>query len=208
MASNKGNSNVKKKGNSKASNKSNVKKSTNVSKNVSSKVSSNVSSSTKNNSMLLDYKAIIIIIIAFVLVVLALCRISGIIDVSDYSKSYLLSNKIVSKLDDSNLSYVKGQDMSFVLITSLNSESEYNLEKGLEKEIVNNNLQDNFYVYVYKDISELSLFGLASDSKMPTIVYYKNNALIDKVERIDDKMIEAGDFAKLLDIYELSSDDE
>ena len=96
----------------------------------------------------------------------------------------------------------------FIFITSLNDEEEYNLEKDLRKVIKDNNLKDNFYIYFKNDSDNLNeLFGIDENNKTPTILYYKNGNLVDKVERNDEKMIEAADFAKLLDMYELSKEE-
>ena len=45
-------------------------------------------------------------------------------------------------------------------------------------------------------------FNTDEISTVPIILYFKDGELIDTVTRDDDNVINAGDFQKLLDIYE------
>ncbi len=154
-----------------------------------------------------DNKMILIIVLALLIAVIAIAKIAGVFDIKDYSKSYLLKHKVVTnEIVDNNLSILPDKD-AFILVTSLNNEEEYNLEKDLKKVIKDNKIKDNFYVYIYNENNKVNLnniFQVTGDIKLPTILYYKNGKFVDMVKREDQNMIEAADFVKLLDIYELS----
>ncbi len=162
----------------------------------------------------LDYKMILIIILALLIVVIGIAKIGGVFENKDYTKSYLLNNKVITnELKKEDISSTLQNKETFIFITSLNqdeeyNEEEYNLEKDLKKVIKDNDLKDNFYIYLKDDNTNLrELFGIEENTKTPTILYFKNGSLIDKVERLDEKMMEAGDFTKLLDMYELSKEE-
>ena len=162
----------------------------------------------------LDYKMILIIILALLIVVIGIAKIGGVFENKDYTKSYLLNNKVITnELNKEDISSTLQNKETFIFITSLNqdeeyNEEEYNLEKDLKKVIKDNDLKDNFYIYLKDDNTNLrELFGIEENTKTPTILYFKNGSLIDKVERLDEKMMEAGDFTKLLDMYELSKEE-
>ena len=82
----------------------------------------------------------------------------------------------------------------------------------MEKIIEEYHLKDQFY---YVDLSrEESQTNCSSDCainqelgtnlvhNLPAIVYYKNNVVVDVAQREDQKVLEAADFVKLLDMYE------
>ena len=180
-----------------------------VKKTTTKKITGEVKEQPNVKETKLDYKMIIIIILALLIMVIGIAKIGGVFENKDFSKSYLLSKKIINKeiLKDDVRSVLLNNDV-FIFITSLNDEEEYNLEKDLRKVIKDNNLKDNFYIYFKNDSDNLNeLFGIDENNKTPTILYYKNGNLVDKVERNDEKMIEAADFAKLLDMYELSKEE-
>ena len=160
------------------SNKPTPKKSVTTEPKITKESSFTEQSTNKPVNKKIDYQMILITVIALLIVIFAFIKISGCFDNKDYSKSYLLKNKIITnEIDSNNINNIQLKDQ-FIFITTLNSEEEYQLEKDLKKVI-----------------------------KVPTILYYKNGELIDMVQRDDEKMIEAGDFSKLLDMYELSKEE-
>ncbi len=198
---------------SKSKNNTNKKKTTTVKTTNNKEVKKvkeevKVENKTENN---LDYKSFIIIILALLIGIIGIAKISGLFKNKDFSQSYLLKNKIVTNkeiVEDNMNSILLNKDV-FVLVTSLNNEDEYNLEKDLKKVINQNNLKDNFYVYIYNNnkTNLNNIFKVSGEIKVPTILYYKNGNFVDMVKRDDQNMIEAADFAKLLDIYELSKEE-
>ena len=207
-----------KKTTTKTATKANVKTSAKTTKPVEEKVI--IKEETKNevpkkevlkNEFVIDNKMIAIIVLALLIASIGIAKISGVLDDKDYSQSYLLKHKIVTnKIEDVDINNISLNKDVFVLVTSLKNEEEYNLEKNLKKVIKDNGIKDNFYVYIYDDENtDLNkVFNISGDIKVPTILYYKNGEFVDMVKREDQQMIEAADFAKLLDIYELSKEED
>ncbi len=153
-----------------------------------------------------------------VLVVFYIMRVYDAQRATKMSESYLLSNQTLS-LEIKNLEEVdsilkEAPNEYFVLISYTKSQDTYNLEKGLKPIIDDNNLADRFY---YLDVSSIkdednyierinNAFDTDKIEKVPTILYYRDNTLIDVVTRVDNNPINAGDFQKLLDIYEIELD--
>ncbi len=159
---------------------------------------------TKNiESLKESYIAILVIVIAFILLTIMLVK-NFMDNNADYSKSYLLSRNYAKKVESTGIDNINGDNQTFVLVTKLNDEEEYNLEKDLKSVIMSNNLVEDFYILdaSNEDVDLKSMYNI--DVDVPTILYFKNGKLVDFVKRDDPKMIEAADFAKLLDIYEIT----
>lgn len=129
--------------------------------------------------------------------------------------SYLLTTDTVS-LEIKNLEEIpqifsEAPTEYFILINYTGNEDNYNLESGLKTIIDNYKLGDQFYYLnvtnIIKEDNYLTrLNGAFNTDKIkavPTILYYKNGTLVDTVTRVDKNPINAGDFQKLIDIYEL-----
>lgn len=132
------------------------------------------------------------------------------------STSYLISTDTVS-LEIKNLDELK-QIMSeapseyFVLISYTGSEKTYELEQGLKDIIDSYSLSDRFYYYDATKLIEEdnyleminNAFNTNEISGIPVILYYKDGVLANDgvILREDGNPINAGDFQKLLDIYE------
>ena len=71
-------------------------------------------------------------------------------------------------------------------------------------------MSDSFYYLNIENIMDQdnyltrlnNAFNTDKISTVPIILYYKNGELVNTVTRDDDNIINAGDFQKLLDIYE------
>lgn len=164
---------------------------------------------TTQNELIISKNCIVVILIAAVLITIFLAKTFGDSISKDITKSYLLENKIVqNELNSTNIEEMFQKEQSFVFLTSLNNEEEYQLEKKLHKLIEENDLKENFYIFDVNKNNSVDLnttFKLEGRQlKIPTILYYKNGVLVDTVTREDEKMIESGDFLKLLDSYELT----
>lgn len=135
---------------------------------------------------------------------------------SKISKSYLVSKKLVKKQynieeDLSELRNLTGE--RFIYISYTGNKDIYNLEKELKTLIKDYNLTDKFY-YVNIDsiknddnvISAINNFLNVEEgliTKVPTIIYVnKDNEILrnNVITRLDDNLMEKGDFQKLLDI--------
>lgn len=129
-------------------------------------------------------------------------------------KSYLVSsgtvNLEIKNLDEVSYYKTEAPSTHFVLISYTGSEDTYNLETGLKTIIDNYKLNDEFYYLnvenLMKEDNYLTRLNTAFNTDkiktVPVIIYYKDGEIIDIVKRLDDQVIKAADFQKLLDIYD------
>lgn len=130
------------------------------------------------------------------------------------TSSYLLDSGTVS-LEIKNLEEVsqilsEAPNEYFILISYTKDQNTYNLEKGIKKIIDEYKLSDAFYYFNVDSIKDEdnyitrlnNSFNTDKIKKVPVILYYKDGKNVDVVARVDDNCINAGDFQKLLDIYE------
>ncbi len=164
-------------------------------------------------------KAIIMAVVAFL--VLAVGVIVAFIQAEEsgasYSdkwkdKSYLVEKEYAASVTCDGIPNAILGDQAFILVTSFNEE-EFHLEKDLARLIRENHIED-FYVYPLVDncgpisnassVAGRNLLLTKGLEHTPAILYYRNGKLEEVVEREDEKMLEVGDFQKLLDIYEIT----
>ena len=130
------------------------------------------------------------------------------------STSYLIKNKYISK-EISNLNEVSNvfsetPDSYFVYISYTGDEEIYNMEKTLKKEIVKYNLTDNMY---YLNVTELKNNKNYIDdinnalnleerkvTKVPTILYFYEGALVGMTDTKSDALMTVSDFQKLIEV--------
>ena len=154
------------------------------------------------------------VVMGVILIALVLASIFGLIGPKDYSKSYLVEEKVAKELNCNEIEEVTKKNKSFILFTNFNSEEEYNLEKELKDIITEYNLENDFYVLAQTDTcgsideptSDLRMaLKVAEDVKtMPTIFYYEDGELIDFIKRADENPMQAADFMQLLDMFEIT----
>lgn len=130
------------------------------------------------------------------------------------NSSYLISSGTVSleikNLDEVSQILLESSTEYFVLITYTGNEDTYNLEEGIKTIIDDYKLSDSFYYLNIESIMDSdnyltrlnSAFNTDKITTVPIILYFKDGELIDTVTRDDANIINAGDFQKLLDIYE------
>ncbi len=127
-------------------------------------------------------------------------------------KSYLVEKEYAASLTCDGISNAILGSQAFILVTSF-SEEEFHLEKDLARLIRENHI-DDFYVYSLNDScgSVTDASSTASQNLLlteglkhtPAILYYRDGKLEEVALREDEKMLEVGDFQKLLDIYEIT----
>ena len=130
------------------------------------------------------------------------------------NSSYLISSGTVSleikNLDEVSQILLESPTEYFVLITYTGNEDTYNLEEGIKTIIDDYKLSDSFYYLNIESIMDSdnyltrlnSAFNTDKITTVPIILYFKDGELVDTVTRDDANIINAGDFQKLLDIYE------
>ena len=195
----------------KKTNKSNVTKK-DIKKEVKKEVEQPVNA--KELKLMDTRKMIAGAVMGVILIALVLASIFGLIGPKDYSKSYLVEEKVAKELNCNEIEEVTKKNQSFILFTNFNSEEEYNLEKELKDIITEYNLENDFYVLAQTDTcgsideptSDLRMaLKVAEDIKtMPTIFYYEDGELIDFIKRADENPMQAADFMQLLDMFEIT----
>lgn len=157
---------------------------------------------------------IIAVILVLIIVGVYIYRIQAIREEERLSTSYLLSSGTISleikNLDEVNQILSESPTEYFVLITYTGDEDAYNLEEGIKPIIDSYKLSDSFYYLNIESIMDSdnyltrlnNAFNTDRITTVPIILYYRDGELVDTVTRVDDNVINAGDFQKLLDIYE------
>ena len=163
-------------------------------------------------------KNIIIIIAIFVWLIIIgifIYNIERNKETNELTKSYLLESGTVSleikNLDEVNQILTEAPTEYFILITYLNDEKNNELETGLKPIIDKYKLNDSFYYLNIDNIKDEdnyltrlnNTFNTDKIKKVPIILYYKDGKIVDTVSRYDDNTINASDFQRLLDIYEI-----
>ncbi len=128
-------------------------------------------------------------------------------------KSFLVEKSHVHQIKCDEIPNAITGAESFIYVTDAKGEDEFNLEKKLAKLINERNIKNNFYVYVLNDncgpinvgnsVASVNLQLEHGLDRVPTILYYRNGVYMDKATRSDKQMINDGDFAQLLDMYEI-----
>ena len=128
--------------------------------------------------------------------------------------SYLINsgtiNLEINNLSDVNQVLSESPIEYFVLINYTNNEATYNLEYGIKQIIDDYKLNDVFYYYnatdLMKEENYLNKLNEAFKTDLiktvPIILYFREGKIVDIVKRNDNNVINAGDFQKLLDIYD------
>lgn len=163
-------------------------------------------------------KNIIIIIAIFICLIIMgifIYNIQKNKETNELTKSYLLESGTVSleikNLDEVNQILTEAPTEYFILITYLNDEKNNELETGLKPIIDKYKLNDSFYYLNIDSIKDEdnyltrlnNTFNTDKIKKVPIILYYRDGKIVDTVSRYDDNTINASDFQKLLDIYEI-----
>lgn len=107
-------------------------------------------------------------------------------------------------INDINNILIEPSSDLFILVTKVNDENVYKLERDIKKVIKEKDLRDNFIYINYsdKDINSLNKI-LGSDIKtIPALVYFKNGEYIKTIDSSKD-MLNVGDLSQILDQYEV-----
>ena len=149
-----------------------------------------------------DYLTIVILVLAVLFAFFACAKLFGKEKV-DYSESYLVKNKIANKISCSDIPNALQGTKSYIFVTNVGTEEEYLLEKKMATIIQDKKLKDDFYVYFYEDSCDPSTMKLTNKlEQVPAILYYRDGTLTEKGIREDKTMLQDGDLARIVDIYE------
>ena len=154
------------------------------------------------------------IVVVLILLVFYIYQWQKVKNQEKYMNSYLLDSGTVSleikNLDEVSQILTESPNEYFVLITYTGDKETYELEKDIKSIVDDYKLSDSFYYLNIKNLLKEdnylnrlnNAFNTDKITAVPIILYYKDDVLIDTVSRVDDNIINAGDFQRILDIYE------
>ena len=132
-----------------------------------------------------------------------------------YQEGYFIHEKMDVKkitLEEAKTVAHDSKDATFILFNYRGYEETYNLEKELWKIVKDYHIESNFYYVdltdengtINCDMTCVINTGLnhTKFKNVPAVAYYERGSLVDIAQREDQKVLEAADFVKLLDMYE------
>ena len=160
-----------------------------------------------------NYVLAVVIVVVMILLTLYGFEWYKVLKENKVSTSYLVKEKIISNeikgLNEVNDVFSQAPDNYYLYISYTGSEEIYNMEKDLKKVINDYSLNDSMYflnVSNIKDeedyidqINEALNLENKKVKKVPTIIYYNDGKVVDIIERLDDNIMNVGDFEKLLE---------
>ncbi len=163
-----------------------------------------------------NYVITLLIVIGSILLALYIFSWYQAFKKEQYAKSYLVSNNIVSNEITSieELTSVLSETPNdyFLMISYTQDKDTYELEKDIAKIIEDYELKNYFYYFNISDINNDDNYindinkalNLKDNqvTKVPTIIFFQNKTVGKDgiIKRDDLKIMDAGDFQKLLDI--------
>lgn len=153
-----------------------------------------------------NYIYLFIMIIVVVVLTFMIFGLNNRIKSKKLEISYL--DGYVTKINLNEISNVLSEPSSelFILVTETNNEGVYKFESDLKRIIKKYDLRDNFiFVDLTKNKDKLNILNktLNSDIKsVPAIIYLKNGEFIKSIDS-SDNILNASEFEKLLDEYEV-----
>lgn len=152
-----------------------------------------------------NYLYLLIMLMIVVFVTFGIVNISKYYDEKKLEKSYLEGYISEVSLEDMKNVLTEPSSEMFIIITKVNNQNIFNQEKEIKKVIKRRDLRDNvmFINYTNKnDLNELNKVLGSNIKTIPAILYYKNGEFITSIDSTNG-LINAGEFEKLLDSYEV-----
>lgn len=176
-----------------------------------------------------NYVIALILILGAVLITFYAFELYKIAEEKKIAESYLMkSNTIlheIKNLKELNSVLLEAPEDYYIYISYTNSKDVYDLEKSLKPIIKDYHLKEEFYFLNITDMVEndncnknncsyLDEINSVLDlpikiEKVPVILYFRDGELVvDGIaQRLDNKVLEAGDFQQLLDKLEIRKTD-
>lgn len=161
-----------------------------------------------------------VIFLAVILITLYIFKWYNVVNEEKISKSYLISNGIITNeinsIDELEAVFSESPSEYFLYISYTNNQKIYDMEIDLKKVINKYNLQDKFYYLNVDTIKEDNDFldklnnalGLTEKkvTTIPTILYFKDHQLVDeKILLTNNSSIKIDDLKKFLEKLEVSN---
>jgi len=153
-----------------------------------------------------NYLYLLIMLVLVVTITFGIVNISKYYDEKKLEESYLSGYISEVTLEDMRNILTEPSSEMFIIVTEINNESVYNTEKDIKKVIKRRDIRDNMMFINYTDskddLTELNKVLKSDIKSIPAIVYYKNGQVVTSIDSTNG-LINAGEFEKLLDSYEV-----
>lgn len=151
-----------------------------------------------------NYLYLLIMIIMVIFVTFSIVNIGNYYSNKKLEKSYF--DGYINQVSLKDLKNVLTEPSSelFILITEVNNEKVYDVEKDIKQVIKNRDIRDNviYMDYTDKDISKLNKEFNSNIRSIPAIMYFRNGKFVTSIDSYNN-LLSAGDFEQLLDSYEV-----
>jgi len=153
-----------------------------------------------------NYLYLLILLVMVVFVTFSIVKICKYYDEKKLEKSYFDGYISQVSLDDMENILTEASSEMFIIVTEVNNESIYNVEKDIKRVIKSRDLRDNMMFIDYTEnknnLNELNKVLGSNIKTLPSIIYYKNGSVITSIDSTNG-LINGGEFEKLLDSYEV-----
>lgn len=160
------------------------------------------------------YFNFVLLMVAIVLVALIVSNLYKNHQNNKLGTSVFSSSGLSIQYDDIDNTLSEMPSDSFILISFVKNENVKKMESELKKAVVNNGLESNLYYldatdlmyeenYIQKLNEKFSLNDANKIDVLPALLYFQDGTFKRTVTSTESRMIEADDFNKLLDNYEI-----
>ncbi len=160
------------------------------------------------------YFNFVLLMVAIVLVALIVSNLYKNHQNNKLGTSVFSSSGLSIQYDDIDNTLSEMPSDSFILISFVKNENVKKMESELKKAVVNNGLESNLYYldatdlmyeenYIQKLNDKFSLNDANKIDVLPALLYFQDGTFKRTVTSTESRMIEADDFNKLLDNYEI-----
>lgn len=161
-----------------------------------------------------NYVTLLLIILGVLIILSLVVTIVLGIRNNRVQSSYLSRTIGEIQYDELNTAFVEMGSSAFLYIGYTNDSEVYDFETDIKDIIVNNSLQDNMLYYnatelmkendyINKLNEKLSLSNNLKIDELPSILFIKDNQVLDIITSTKNRMINDGDFTQLLEKYEI-----
>ena len=152
-----------------------------------------------------NYLYLLIMIVLVVIITISIFNINNKYQERRLEQSYFEGYLNEVSLKELNTILTEPNSEQFILITKTEDKQVYDFEVNLKKIIKKKDLRDNFIYLEYnneEDLNELNKILKTKIKVLPAIVYIKNGELKKTIDS-SESLLQASEFDKLLEEYEV-----
>ena len=152
-----------------------------------------------------NYLYLLIMIVLVVIITISIFNINNKYQERRLEQSYFEGYLNEVSLKELNTILTEPNSEQFILVTKIEDEKIYDFEVELKKIIKKKDLRDNFIYLEYnneEDLNELNKILKTKIKVLPAIVYIKNGELKKTIDS-SESLLQASEFDKLLEEYEV-----